>query len=197
MQLVLCRHGEAEQNIGGWYNSNPEHPNYREANLTDKGIRQAIELGQSLQQLGLNSNNVVAVFASPLPRTVQTASLVMNELGIAPELLQQHSGLIEAQAGDRESQIIASFNEGDGWFPEQPERFRGESRHDIKQRMTGAYEFIKDYCRSKHADESGHMLLFSHGSPLYLLLEAITGSGVRLPTAGFRKLSSCFSLDRV
>lgn len=197
MQFVLCRHGEAEQNVGGWYNSNPEHPRYREANLTDKGIRQALELGQSLRRLGLNNDNVVAVFASPLPRTVQTASLVMKALDVDPELLQQHSGLIEAQAGNRESQIIASFNEGDGWFPEQPERFHGESRHAIKQRIAGAYEFIKDYCRSNHADENGHVLLFSHGSPIYLLLEAITGSGECLPTAGFRKLSSCFSLEKV
>ena len=188
MELILCRHGEGEQNVGGWYNSDPAHPDYREAHLTQTGIDQAVRLGRALRQEGVTNDNVLAVCASPLPRAQQTAHLVLAKLAIDPERLQIHSGLKEAQAGDRESRLLAQYEEADHWFPKQPESFNAESSEMIRQRMLAASYSIYEQCRENGKNNDGCILIFSHGSPIYWLLEALMGAGEKLPTAGFRKL---------
>ena len=85
---------------------------------------------------------MLAVHASPLPRTLQTAQLVLAELSMPPQQLQVHPGLSEAQAGDRESQLLARFDEEDHWFPDRPELFNGETSETIKRRITSACQSI-------------------------------------------------------
>lgn len=180
--VIAIRHGEGTHNTGGFYSASPEHPNYREAWLTDLGRQQALDLAQQLQQQGLNEKNVCSVFASPLPRTRETAQIVMEALSLSVEKLFIETRIIESVVGDREGQPIDSFNDRDFWFPENPEAFGGETCSDVRNRMVSAYNEVVQTHRE------GYALLFSHGTPIYLLAEAITGSGVRLPTAGFIQL---------
>ena len=185
IELIICRHGEAEQNVGGWYNSNPQHPKYVDAHLTNEGIRQAHELGKHLRSSGLTADNVCNVFASPLPRTCESARHVMEVLGIPESKLIVEPGLIESQMGDRESMKIKDYSDRDIWFPENTHLYNGESREEIKSRVTEAFNSIRDYC----SDRDGTILLFSHGTPIYLLLEQLTGYGERLQTGGCKWLT--------
>ena len=185
IELVICRHGEAEQNVGGWYNSNPQHPKYIEAHLTTKGITQARELGEHLKSSGLSAGNVCNVFASPLPRTRESARQVMDVLGIPESNLAIEPGLIESQMGDRESRKIADYGDHDIWFPENPHGYKGESRKEVKDRVIEAFSGIRQQC----SDRDRYILLFSHGVPIYLLLEHLTGYGERLQTGGCKWLT--------
>ncbi|AMO55252.1 hypothetical protein GZ77_11240 [Endozoicomonas montiporae] len=184
MELIICRHGEAEQNAGGWYNSNPDHPGYIEAHLTSKGVCQVRQLGWLLQSIGVAADSVCQVFASPLPRTCESAQNVMDVLKVPEQKLTTERKLIESQVGDRESQLVDRYNDIDFWFPDSPESFNGETRGTIKSRMVDACVDIYQHYRTC----DGYVLLFSHGAPIYLLLEALTGTGERLDTAGYRQL---------
>lgn len=185
MELIICRHGEADHNVGGRYNANPGHPKYVEAHLTLAGVRQVRKLGETLKAIGVTTGNVCNVFSSPLPRTRESAKNVMEVLGVHEDCLVIEPGLIETQVGDREGQLIANYGDKDIWFPEQPERFHGESRGEVKERVSRALERIRHHCR----DQDGYILLFSHGVPALLLLEVLTGRGERLETAGYRQVS--------
>ncbi|UYM17397.1 histidine phosphatase family protein [Endozoicomonas euniceicola] len=186
LELIICRHGEAEQNIGGWYSSNPRHPSYIEAHLTTRGIKQVRQLGSDLKSTGLTADNICQVFASPLPRTCESARNVMDVLAIPEQKLIIEPKLIESQMGDRESQKITQYNDKDFWFPESPESFNGESREAIKARMSEAFKAIHQKC---HNHQGRYVLLFSHGAPVYLLLEKLTGTGERLPPGGCKRLT--------
>ena len=184
LELIICRHGEAEQNTGGWYSSNPRHPSYIEAHLTSRGIRQVRQLGSDLKSTGLTADNICQVVTSPLPRTCESARNVMDVLSVPEQTLIIEPKLIESQVGDRESQQVAQYNDKDFWFPANPESFNGETQEAIKTRMFDAVTAIYHKCR----DQSGYALLFSHGAPVYLLLERLTGTGERLPTGGCKRL---------
>lgn len=109
----------------------------------------------------------------------------MDVLSVPEPKLIIEPKLIESQVGDRESQLISQYNEKDFWFPENPESFHGETREAIKARMFDAFTAIYRKCR----DQNGYVLLFSHGAPVYLLLEKLTGTGERLPTGGCKRLT--------
>lgn len=73
-QLYLLRHGAA----GGKSEANSFEEDYIRP-LTEKGVRQSIAAGQVLEQL---AGKIHAIHTSPRVRTVQTAVLIGQELGV-------------------------------------------------------------------------------------------------------------------
>src|ERR1700730_14528243 len=78
-QLIVIRHGEAGNNIEKVYNSNPENPNYKIFNLTEAGIQTTQKTTKDLLAQGFSNDNIAAVFVSPLPRTIQTADILVQQ----------------------------------------------------------------------------------------------------------------------
>ena len=181
--LWLIRHGEGTHNSEGFYSARPRHPQYRPAKLTELGRRQALELAEELTERGVSVGNVGKVLVSPLPRTLETARLVMNRLMTPEHKLDIDDRLIEAGVGDREGSLLELHQDSDSWFPDNPERFGGETNAEIRRRMRSVFKDINGHGQNHSA---GHVLVFSHGSPLYLLIEALTGEGQRLGTARYR-----------
>ena len=182
--IVLVRHGEGTHNVGDFYSGDPSQPGYVEAHLTESGEQQVIETAQRLRETGIEGDVVLKVICSPLPRTCETLDILIKQLSVPQARLTTDNRLIEAGMGLREGQRISQYNEADSWFPSHPEAFGGETRAQIRQRVVSLFNDLLD----QYHDQKGYIILVSHGSPLYLLLEAVTGSPEKLPTAGYKIL---------
>ncbi|KEQ19118.1 histidine phosphatase family protein [Endozoicomonas numazuensis] len=188
--VIVARHGEGTHNTGEYYSSDPEHPNYIESRLTELGRKQASMLASELLEAGLSRENICKVIVSPLPRTIETATIVLNALNVPINIMERDKRVIESNAGDREGQQYHQYHDSDFWFPEDPESFGGETSEQIRDRMNQVYS----QALSEHCLSDGYVLIFSHGSPIYMLLEAIEGKGIKLPTAGYKKIPCYFRL---
>jgi 2,3-bisphosphoglycerate-dependent phosphoglycerate mutase len=73
-RLVLLRHGESTANRAGTFTGLRDEP------LTVEGVQQAVTAGRLLQAAGILPDQVLT---STLQRTVHTAELVLDTLGIA------------------------------------------------------------------------------------------------------------------
>jgi len=73
--VFLARHGEREDHVNPkWYLN---APNVFDPPLSNKGLRQAAELGERLR-----SESITHIFASPFTRTIQTAIEVAKKLNL-------------------------------------------------------------------------------------------------------------------
>jgi phosphohistidine phosphatase len=80
MLIILARHADRE-----------EIPTIAENEqvLTEKGIEQAVQLGQALsRRVGIQGAEISLVLTSPYLRAIQTAQLMAQELGLPPESVQ-------------------------------------------------------------------------------------------------------------
>ncbi|MRI33468.1 hypothetical protein EOPP23_10775 [Endozoicomonas sp. OPT23] len=192
-KIIIFRHGEGTHNTGEFYSSDPEHPNYRKAVLTELGKQQVLS---SVKQVAadLEEKNILAVLSSPLPRALESAQIAMDYLSVPATLLESDRRLIEARAGERESTIYSDYQDEDFWFPEHPESFGGETNEQISSRVISCYRDLIDRYSYKSSDKSteqgGVILAFSHGVPIYMLIEAVLGKGrgFKLATAGYISL---------
>ena len=177
---ILIRHAEGIHNIEHFYSTNSDHPNYKPAPLTSKGKRQASDLGNQLREKhDLSAKNVLAVYSSPLPRTLETTEAVISGFPLNNDQIQITPEIKETQLGNREGMNVHDFNEKDFWFPEDPASFGAETNQAVQERMLAAW----NQAAEKFAEQSGYVLFISHGTPLYLLIEAVEGKCIRLGNA--------------
>ncbi len=182
--IILLRHGEGEHNIEKIYSSNPENPGYKAVKLTEFGREQVRETSDRLIESGVNGDNICKVIVSPLPRTVETADIVMGKLQVARFQREIDSRAIEANAGERDGQKYGQYKDPDFWFPEHPERFGGESRSEIGKRMES---LIQSIVNDKNCElRQQYVLVVSHGGPLLLAQKFFGFGDERLETAGYR-----------
>lgn len=184
--IIILRHGQGEQNAADVFNTNPKNKGYKIANLTEKGRDQAQATAKQLKAMGVSADNVCKLVVSPLPRTRQTSEIVMDSLSIPFAKREINESIIESDMGDREGKSVHLFKEKDTWFPADPKSFNGETREEISRRVSGAIDSIlndPDCNLSKQ-----YVLVVSHGVPIYLMLEYLTGKGEKLNTAEFREI---------
>jgi len=80
LNIYLARHGQDEDNANFILNGR------RDTLLTNKGIKQALELAQKIKSTGTYFDKV---YTSPLQRAYQTAEIITDTLGIPkPEVLE-------------------------------------------------------------------------------------------------------------
>ncbi len=121
-RILLVRHGQSTWNAQGKWQGRADPP------LSPLGQHQAAQAGS---KLGL----VDAVYASPLVRAYQTASIISAAIGIGPVSIDDR--LIETDAGDWTGLTFHEIRTGwPGWLDHHrfPENF--EKQDDIVARMT-------------------------------------------------------------
>ncbi|MDO8470080.1 MAG: class I tRNA ligase family protein [bacterium] len=160
-RYILVRHGEAESNLERLLDCLPIQKGYH---LTLKG-RSDVEA----TALKLAKEGVDAVYASPLQRTQETATLIATAAGITKvitdERLQElRCGILNGRSADEH--VLLCKNAPDG-FAVAPEG--GESRNDVRRRM---YDFITEVDRM-HQNKT--IVVVSHGDPLWMLEAAMHG----------------------
>jgi len=92
MPLYLIRHGETEFNVAKRYQGQNDSP------LTSNGISQARRNGQVLADLRLDKTNL-SFIASPLGRTMDTATYICKAMGIDPASIKTDAQLMEMHYG--------------------------------------------------------------------------------------------------
>ncbi len=165
----MIRHGEAAHNLS------PEilAGRVNEAPLTDTGRLQPVALGRALAVAGLQPKRV---YASPAVRTLDTAELTLEAMGVgAPEIIVQDElqelghgpweGLPREKAYTPEAFIRMRREQKDFKFP------RGESMNDVSRRVLGWLSIIFP----EPTSEPEQYLVFTHAGTIKYPAGSILG----------------------
>jgi len=167
--VIVMRHGEADHNVWGRFNSDPKHENYVPSFLTAKGEEEVREAAKRLKREGVN---ITRAYISPLPHAVQTADILM-EAGLLHQRMRKSSPhLIEAAAGSLENRPLAQRRSRDG-----------ESLEQVRTRI---FSLCAEAARG---GGGGDILIVTHQLPAALLVEKVKGRPAELPLAGFVRIS--------
>ncbi len=151
----VCRHGEAMNNTEKVISSKEDNPHH----LTELGKKQANEAGK-----WLSDKKIDLIFVSPFIRTMETANIIADKLGLDKSKIIIDQRVKELNAGVWNGKpfddFVSNFSHKNR-FEMTPEG--GENYVDIKKRMGNA---IYDY-ENKYSGKN--ILIISHDTPLFLL----------------------------
>lgn len=148
-RVLFVRHGESEKNVA-------LNLGTKESRLTDHGREMAQATAKKL-----GKEKVVAIYASPLERTQETASIINAVLGLE---VKTDERLREIGFGLMEGKTEAEFH---AFFPFNADRWTlkpegGENFSDVRKRMV---EFLREM-DVKHSGET--VVVVSHGDPIFI-----------------------------
>ena len=192
--LVLLRHGESSLNKEGRFSGWADCP------LTAEGIQQAHDAASELRSAGIRFD---ACFTSVLSRAVETAAIVLDELGLSDipvtrtwQLNERHYGIFEgvpksdvaAQYGA--AQVEAWRNAPDATPPPLSDGDMRHPRHNAKYRdvpperipasecLRDTFKRVIDFfeCEIRSFVESGgRALVVTHGNPIRAIIAHLDG----------------------
>jgi probable phosphoglycerate mutase len=171
MRLYLFRHGETDHNAGRLALGRQDVP------LNERGRSMA----QAIARAYGDNSGITAIYASPLQRTVATATPLAQALGL---MVQTDPALIEMDIGELEE---LSFDEVRARYPDFVRRWLsddcadaqmpgGESARQVQER---AWPFIESV-RDQHPDST--VAVVTHNFVLLMTLCRV----LRLPIERFR-----------
>jgi len=171
MKISFIRHGESENNILRVLSSNVSEPYL----LTDNGEQQIKEVALNIRE------KISTVYTSPLPRTMQSAEIILKDLPHKPDLIVddriaeikygRFSGKPNSKELDkvREKQVAGNYEIRFGGF--------GENKREIIYRISSfLLDMVENY------GESDHVLVISHGT-IISMTESLISQINMLPTA--------------
>ena len=140
--------------------------------LSELGKEQASKVATNLSML----ENVSAVYASPMERTLETAKPIASAFGLK---VQRNRGLIEADFGKWTGRKLSDLRKLSDWeiVQKNPSLFRfpdGESIIEIQSRMVETITRISD----KHRGEI--VIAVSHADTIKAFLTAMLGTPLDL-----------------
>jgi 2,3-bisphosphoglycerate-dependent phosphoglycerate mutase len=161
--LYLVRHGQSEGNAAFRFGGHSQTP------LSALGHRQAEATAAYLAK-----RKITAVYASDLPRAVQTAEPLARALNLkveaTPDLRERHVGVLSG----------LTFNEAEARFPED---FAALASRDLEFVMTGGESYSQMIARASgkleeilawHRGES--IVVFSHTGTIGFLILYLLGA---------------------
>ncbi len=170
MRLLLIRHAESTGNRQRRLQGRADFP------LTERGRRQARQLGAALSQLTLGG-----VSSSPIRRALDTAKAIAGPLELKVEVqpaLQEYdfgelSGLTWPEIRDRHPRLIEQLLGDSADFPHYPGE---EGREAFRERVCGALWAIAD----RHEGEDA-VAVVTHAGPIAVFLLDILQRGYQRP----------------
>ena len=162
--IFLARHGESDWNVAKRFQGHSDRP------LTERGRQQAHALADLVA-----SQEIDAVYTSPLSRARETAEIVAARTRLEPVALPElrevdtgsWSGLSRADVEARFPEGFTRWRSGgSGWED-------GESYEEMAERVIGALRTIAE----DHPD--GRVLVISHGGPIRAIHAAAEGVAIR------------------
>ena len=173
-ELLLVRHGQSTANARGIWQGQMEFP------LSEEGRKQAALAGRALSREPFE-----ALYASPLSRAFETASIIRDSSGFAGNIIpsaglsERHGGILEghtwAEQERRNPELAKKFLS----IPEE-ERWAlvgAETDEEVISRFGAAISSI----RAGHHD-CARIVVVSHGGVMRAFLRELFGPGV-LPGA--------------
>ena len=149
----------------------------RGLHLSDVGVAQAEAVAERIGQLADGSGpGPVAVYASPLERTTETARPIARRLGVR---VRSDRGLLECDFGDWTGAKLTDLAKKPEWATVQrnPSGFRfpsGESFLEMQTRMTSALAALVE----RHRGET--VVAVSHADPIKAVVAQAAGTPLDL-----------------
>lgn len=171
-KFIFIRHGEAEHNVAFHQFGETvfKDEQYRDAPLTENGIKQAQELAKQLE-----SYKILDAWCSPLKRCRQTTEELFEELCINKIYLhdclleRQGRGYVCNERKSKEELHESSYLFDASFLPDKPAEWNEmESSTVLLQRTKMLVLQLADMY--KNVDESYHILIVGHGDALGSLL---------------------------
>ncbi len=167
-RLLLIRHGESTSNrqgvISGWST---------DVVLTGRGRRQAERTGNILKY----NEKIDALYASPLPRAWETATIIGNEIGLDPTPVND---LREINVGTAVGQPLVDLTSLYPQLQSQVDQDSlhvpwpgGESHAQLRERVMRAVRMIAQ----GHSGET--VVAVAHGGPLAWIVTTLAGEDSR------------------
>ena len=149
--ILLARHGETDWNRDGRFQGHADPP------LNDTGRAQAVELVDSLA-----SEELAAVYSSPLRRAFETAQIVAAAHGLEPVAVE---GLREVDVGSWQGLTRA---EVENRFPEQYTRWldHGQGWEDGETYEEMGERVVATLFELAAAHDADRILAVTHGGPI-------------------------------
>ncbi len=204
--LVLLRHGESRLNADGRFSGWSDCP------LTTEGVRQAHEAGRALREAGIGFD---ACFTSVLSRAVDTATIVLGEMGLADipvtrtwRLNERHYGSLEGTLKKdavvrHGADLVEAWRNSPDATP--PPLDPGDARHprrsvlyrDVAPGLLPASECLRDAFGRVTGffeesirplvESGGRVLVVSHGNPVRAIAARLRGLPAgEIPIMGIR-----------
>lgn len=159
MTIYLIRHGQDDEAVrGGWSQSS----------LSPEGIRQAQELANKVYALR-KTMKISRVFASDLPRALETAQPIANLLQLEEELLpefrEMNNGSLAGMPNEEADRDYPSFHWSQmDWDEPYPQ---GESPHEFYERIKKAW---RDFIR---LNSQKNVILVSHAGVMRIIFALV------------------------
>jgi probable phosphoglycerate mutase len=161
MKILFVRHGKDDDTVRGGWSQTP---------LTEEGIRQAESLVSFVQK---NNLNIKHIYSSDLPRAMQTAEAVGNQLQLPvipmQEFREVNNGILAGMKNDLAAETFPGlyWNTLD-WEQRYP---GGESPQEFYERVCEAWNrFQKEIL-----ERNENVLLVTHGGVIQVILSIVNG----------------------
>lgn len=161
MILYIARHGKDDDTVRGGWSQNP---------LTEEGIQQAESLASFVQKSDLNIKHI---YSSDLPRAMQTAEAIGNQLQLSvipmQEFREVNNGILAGMNNDLAAETFPRlyWNTLD-WEQRYP---GGESPREFYERVRDAWDALQ----KKVLDRNENVLLVTHGGVIQVILSIVNG----------------------
>ncbi len=157
MNVYLFRHGEVENSKKVLYGRLPGF------HLSEKGKEHTRKTAQKLKDLGIKR-----IYSSPLERAVETAEILVEELGLGKQDLIIDNGLIESNLAKWQGTDLDEFREKVvfGFNPREQKEF---------ELITHSGKRVLDVLNGSIKKSKEDAVIVSHGDPLVGCLINITG----------------------
>lgn len=171
-KFIFLRHAEAEHNVAFREKQDLSvflEEQYKDARLTQVGLRQAQEAAKNLSDL-----SIIDIWCSPLTRCIQTAEEVFEESNASG--LYLHDNLLERLGGGHVCNSRKSKTEikqlhtiwNTKYLAETPVTWiERENEYAVRQRMFMLVMLIADIY--KDAPDTSHILIVSHNDAICCL----------------------------
>ena len=166
MRLYITRHGETKWNLEGRMQGSGN------SDLTEKGIADAIKLGEYLNDVEFNR-----IYSSPLGRAVETSKCIKNnrdiEIIYLDELKEMSFGVWEGMDKDL---VIENYPEQYNNFWYNTEAYEpvenGESFDELFNRIQNSLDYI---CKN---EKEGNVLVVAHAVVIKAILSIIKNNSL-------------------
>lgn len=162
MKLILTRHGQTEDNVAGVTMGQHDSP------LTEKGKIQAHAKADRLKR---GSFNIDRIYTSDLGRSVTTANIIADDMGI--DQIEPDKNLREISFGKYEELRYGSIPPRDGGYMTEPFP-EGESNQEMAARVIAA---VNKIFSSSSAQEC--VLVVTHSGPIAVILASFYQQDLR------------------
>ena len=161
MTCYLARHGKDDETVRGGWSQTP---------LTEEGIQQAESLVSFVQKSNLNIKHI---YSSDLPRAMQTAEAIGNQLRLPVMPMQEfrevNNGILAGMNNDLAAETFPGlyWNTLD-WEQRYP---GGESPREFYERVRDAWNRFQ----SSALEHTENVLLVTHGGVIQVILSIVNG----------------------